>query len=169
MHEKGSIVKGGSKDRTLKLIAGYPSGLNPQQVCDSLGISKQAASDVLWELGRDGFLSSVEDPAGKMTRRKRWCLPEHIETCREAVGRKGGGTKPPNLKTADIKRFASTPEEKINGMSKPAQSCGSFVPIPPDLRFTVAAPVPFFSKPGYRTDMLKTGSALEAAYGGGND
>ena len=32
MHEKGSIVKGGSKDRTLKLIAGYPSGLNPQQV-----------------------------------------------------------------------------------------------------------------------------------------
>lgn len=167
MHAKGSMASSGIKDRALKLLASYPSGLHPEQISESLGASKQSTSDALFRLGKDGLVAAVDDPIGKMTRRRRWCLPEHIETCREAVCR--NGTKSPNLKGTRHAGAALRPETSSSGMSEPARSCGSCVPLAPDLRFTVAAPEQFFSRPGYRPDMLKTGSAIESAYGGGND
>jgi len=165
MYPKGSIAPGGDKDRALKLLANYPAGLHLTQICKATGLDAKRCADVMHRLGKSGMAASVDDSVAGAHWRKRWCLPEHLDACREAVRRSRAGS---------TKALAEWPRSP-NGRSKPMHAdvpsvpTPKFTPLPPDLRFTVAAPEPFFSRPGYRPDMLRTGSALEAAYGGGND
>ena len=169
MIPKGSMKPGGDKARALELLASYPHGLNLRQIAVSLSLDPQRAGDVAYRLGKDGLIASVADPAigsgtGLALKRKRYCLPEHLGTCTEAVRREQ------RMRQKGAARWPISPMGRVDHPQKePAESTGVCVPCPPDLRFTVVAPEKFFSDPAYRTSMLRSGSVIEAAYGGGND
>lgn len=164
MHPKGSIVPGGDKDRALKLLAAYPAGLHLKQIAKSLGMEPQRAADVVWRLGKAGLLQSLPDPDVSALRRRRYCTLEHLPTCTEAVRRAAAGRE---------KAAGRWPRSSLGRVDQPPKEAPKAetvcVPCPPDLRFTVVEPEPFFSDPSYRTSMLRSGSVIEAAYGGGND
>jgi len=160
-YTKGSIQPGSAKARILELLADKPAGMHSRQIALTIDISEQRANNACYEMGKFGMVIGVHDgcSAGKATRQKRWCLPQHEATTREAS--KSIPAKATVWKKTGVGRLVhGAATAPITGAK--VTICPSFV----DRRYTPDHIEPFFSAmtPG---SYLHTGSAIERAYGGG--
>jgi len=170
---KCQIVPGATKDRILQLAATHPCGLHSDIIAITVDASAPLVRNRCTELGRAGMLAYVNDPSKESRRRVRWCLPRDIETCKAAVQASGGnGLRGKNVPAKPENRPAGAGIGgwKAKGSTKRADAPAAepaklFVPSCLDTRYTVHQVTPFFSAmtPG---SYIRTGSAIERAYGG---
>ena len=146
----------------LALLDQFPGGKYARDIAVILDVTPGRAAKMMTALSEAGAVESVREGSQRAAIRARYFLPQHREAAMEAHhASKGvtwgfGRTAPTGVKRRpEPKKAITAPAEPVH------TDCPRFV----DSRFAVARPEPFFSamRPG---NYLRTGSAIERAYGG---
>lgn len=123
------------KDQLLAALPDYPNGVSTATIAARLRRDPDNVSTRLLELQDTGRVIGVVVQGPP--KRKMWFAVEHAKQAKAYIK---AAPPPHHWKASQLPRVAAY-------KSAP-----------------VAAPDPFFARPGYRPDLLSTGSAIERAY-----